>query len=267
MDQSLRNIEKIARSLQTIMASKFSALGLKRGQHPYLIFINENPGLSQLELVQRLNIDKTTVTKALVQLEKQRLIIRQKNKEDQRFMETYPTSKGREVYEAVLRVEKDLLDTAFTAFSEMDRMNLKTLLGKIDKNIEKDWVKSRTYFKTGLVEGVSLAQILKINPDHARKDQEIYWGYFLKENLAGYIAMTDKEEALIIEGLFIEEKHQGHGYDYELMQQVCLGFDKPKKITLFEGDIPMLKIVNLLEFRFSAVIPGESTYYTFERKN
>ncbi|OPL08402.1 MAG: hypothetical protein AVO33_10625 [delta proteobacterium ML8_F1] len=267
MDQSLRNIEKIARSLQTIMAAKFTEMGLKRGQHTYVIFINENPGLSQLDLVQKMNIDKTTVTKALNQLQKQRLIIRQKNRQDQRYMETFPTSRGRAVYEQILSVEQELLETALMGFTERDQMDLKTFLVKIDKNIEKDWVRSRVYFKTGHIEVVPGDDIKALRKDFKPKPGGIYWGYFLKESLIGYIALDEQEGFLNIDELYLEEKHRGHGYDYELLQQVCLKNPQPKRITLYEGDIPMLKIVNLLEFRFSKVIPGEKTHYLFERKN
>ncbi len=281
----LREIEKIARSLNIIYSKKYIEYGLKRGQYSYLIFINENPGLSQLNLVNSLNIDKTTVAKALKKLEAQQIIFRQKDIDDKRILRTYPTQTGREIYQEVISEENKLLNSLLTTFSEREKSDIRTLLDKISKNIENEWKSSRDYLYTGSIQKANMNDIALFNDVTDYRIDHYYYVYIYKEKIVGFIELSYDEykkyedlnwslsdPAIFIENLYVLESYRGMGFGYELIKEINKIADelntKYIKIVIEDKNIPMLKLINLLEFRFVGEHIDEDmqiTKYCFEK--
>ncbi|MBN2260911.1 MAG: GNAT family N-acetyltransferase [Clostridiales bacterium] len=267
-NQSLRKIEKIARTLNIIYSKKLKNQGLQRGQYSFLIFINENPGLSQFELVSELNIDKTTVAKALKKMENDEVIFRQKDLDDHRIMRAYPTEKGRLIYQNILNEENEIISKVLSTFSEREKSNLVILLNKIEKNIEKEWKDSRIYISTGSIRKAEESDLIDFKQNIVFNKYNTYYIYIYKNKTVGYIELnwTIEESVVYIENMYILESFQGKGFGYELLKEInnILANDKIShiKILVDEKNIPMLKLINLLEYRFV----GESeNKYCFEK--
>ncbi len=281
---SLREIEKIARSLNIIYSKKFREYDIKRGQYAYIVFVNENPGLSQLDMVNALNIDKTTVTKAILKLVQSDIVFRQKDADDKRMMRVYPTQYGRDIYKNILLEEERLEAQLFNSFSEREKFDLDMYLLKISKDIEKEWKNSRSYIVVGeTIEGTEtdmkvFKKFKSYNPDN------FYYIYNFKNHSVGYIELkieketqfddvkwSLKEKAILIEDLHVDEKFRGKGFGYELMKSIAT-FSRLKnidyiKILVDEKNIPVLKLTNLLEFRFVGELKtGDIIKYCFEKR-
>ncbi len=281
----LREIEKIARSLNIIYSKKYVKFGLKRGQYSYLIFINENPGLSQLDLVNSLNIDKTTVTKALKKLEMNKIIFRQKDADDKRILRTYPTQTGREIYQEIVSEENKLLNSLLTTFSDKEKSDIRTLLDKISKNIDNEWKSSRNYLYTGSIQKAKMQDMAIFSDIADYRIDHYYYTYIYKQNTVGFIELSYdeykkyedlnwslSEPAIFIENLYVLESHRGMGFGYELIKEInkfSIELNtKYIKIVIEDKNIPMLKLINLLEFRFVDEYIDEDmqiTKYCFEK--
>ncbi|MEA3423908.1 MAG: bifunctional helix-turn-helix transcriptional regulator/GNAT family N-acetyltransferase [Bacillota bacterium] len=281
----LREIEKIARSLNIIYSKKYIKYGLKRGQYSYLIFINENPGLSQLDLVNSLNIDKTTVAKALKKLEIKKIIFRQKDIDDKRILRTYPTQSGREIYQEVISEENKLLNSLSTTFNEREKRDIRTFLEKISKNIDNEWKSSRNYLYTGLIQKADMNDIASFSNIIDYRIDHYYYIYIYKEKMVGFIELSYDEykkydnlnwslsnPSIFIENLYVLESYRGMGFGYELIKEISKFADelntKYIKIVIEDKNIPMLKLINLLEFRFVDEYIDEDmqiTKYCFEK--
>ena len=80
-----------------------------------------------------------------------------------------------------------------------------------------------------------------------------------------------KDNAILIEDLHIDEKFRGKGFGYELMRSIT-AFSQLKNIGYFkilvdEKNIPMLKLTNLLEFRFVGELKTDQIInYCFEKR-
>ncbi len=69
MKEILREIGMIARALDSISNIEFKELELTKGQYLYLVRICENPGIIQEKLAEMIKVDRTTVARAIKQLE------------------------------------------------------------------------------------------------------------------------------------------------------------------------------------------------------
>lgn len=281
---SLREIEKIARSLNIIYSKKFREYDIKRGQYAYIVFVNENPGLSQLDMVNSLNIDKTTVTKAIKKLVQSDIVFRQKDADDQRMMRVYPTQYGRDIYKNILLEEERLETQLFSSFSEREKFDLDMYLLKISKDIEKEWKNSRSYIVVGETIVGTEANMKAFKKFKRFNPENFYYIYRYKNHSVGFMELkieneaqyddvkwSLKDKAILIEDLHIDEKFRGKGFGYELMRSIST-FSQVKnigyiKILVDEKNIPMLKLTNLLEFRFVGELKTDDVInYCFEKR-
>jgi len=280
---SLREIEKISRSLSIIYFNKFKELGIQRGQHSFIIFVNENPGLSQLDLVKSLSIDKTTVAKALAKLESSGIVFRQRDLDDKRISRVYPTTEGRNIYREILSVEKSIYNIVMSTFSEKESRDLATLSDKILKNIENEWKTSRSYLTVGEIKKATYVDLAVFSDIIDYRIDHYYYIYNYKGATVGYIELSQGElkkfesidwssdsSSVLIENIFVLEKFRKMGFGYELLKEATKKTNDLSsihfKIVINETNIPMLKLINLLEFRFIGEYKDEEKIlYCFEK--
>jgi DNA-binding MarR family transcriptional regulator len=115
-----------------------SEIGLHAGQEMTLLALWDGSDVSQSELAARLGVQKATVTVALRSMEREGLVSREKDPDDQRVTRVRATPKflslGEEVRNAWAR-----LDSETTAgLSDDERKQLSTLLEKVADNLQED---------------------------------------------------------------------------------------------------------------------------------
>jgi len=126
----------IGRAHHSLIRKQMHGLGLCRGQPPVLFALHKQDGMSNSELAEFLEITPATLTNKVKRMEKARLVIRQRDPEDERVSRIYLTDKGRGLMDNLHQSVVDKDAAMLKGFSESDKKRLKEDLLKILKNIE-----------------------------------------------------------------------------------------------------------------------------------
>ena len=129
-----RKITALSRSLHRCFNEIIKNTGLGSGQVFILITIVENPGINQDLLCRILDLDKSTVTKGIKTLIKDKYIIRVRDKNDMRNWIIFPSKKGELIYHD-LRKNADNFEKKITSGIESQEVkNLSETLDILKKN-------------------------------------------------------------------------------------------------------------------------------------
>ncbi|MQS90203.1 MarR family transcriptional regulator [Companilactobacillus mishanensis] len=139
MEEILRPIGMIARSLDSISNVEFKDIGLTRGQYLYLVRIEENPGIILEKLANIVKIDKTTAARAVQKLEKQGLIKRTSDEANMKIKHLFTTDKGKKIYPLIKRENDYSNQVALKGLSVEEQRLLSEYLLKVADNINQDW--------------------------------------------------------------------------------------------------------------------------------
>ncbi len=119
------------------LVSRLQPLGVKtssRGSVLYAVY--ENEGLVQEDISSRLSMDKAFVTRELNALGDMGLIKRLKDPQDHRRNHIFLTDKGRELGEAIVRIEADWVNIAYAGFSSREFAAMQSYSERISENIK-----------------------------------------------------------------------------------------------------------------------------------
>lgn len=101
-----KHISMLSRFGQMFYDKELEEYGIGSGQQFVLLIIWENPGIYQIELAEKICIDKGTITKAVKKLVNQGYVVRQGDTIDKRINRLYTTSQANEVIQATLNAKK-----------------------------------------------------------------------------------------------------------------------------------------------------------------
>lgn len=104
------------------------------GQGGLLIALNHKDGQTQKELANFMGRKPATMTVMIQRMEKNGLVRKEQDKEDQRTTRIYITKKGREEYEKVTVIFKQMEEEMFANFSVEEKIVFKRLLMQIQAN-------------------------------------------------------------------------------------------------------------------------------------
>lgn len=110
-------------------------IGVYPGQPPMLLVLNKEDGQSQKELADKLNLKPATITVMLKRMEKEKLVVRWQDDEDQRVSRVYITEKGKKVFEKTNEVMKDIEKICFQNFTVEEKIILRRLLMQMRDNL------------------------------------------------------------------------------------------------------------------------------------
>ncbi len=129
-------MKRVNRKLFTVNENSDDSL-IGRGQINILEAILDNKKITQEQLAQILNLDKTTIAKAVKKLEEKGLIIRERSNEDRRKNEISATEKAFVVKEQMSKHMEDYTQSFFEGINENEIDSFKETLEKIETNIER----------------------------------------------------------------------------------------------------------------------------------
>lgn len=119
--------------------------GITANQFVLLMFLAEDDGISQRDLVERAFSDPNTIRAMLVLLEKRGLVERDQHPEDGRKRNVTITLKGREIYQKVSDENETMRQTLTSLFSPEEIQKLILFLDTISKamteSVRKDKIK------------------------------------------------------------------------------------------------------------------------------
>jgi len=135
--QVFQSLFKFIRFHSQLLLKLTSEKGVYPGQAVCLWFINQNQGISQRDLAEKMHVAPPTVTLMLQKLEKAGLVIRKEDERDQRLSHTYLTNAGVDTLNVLNSILAEIINTSLENLSHDEQRNLIRLLDIINSNIER----------------------------------------------------------------------------------------------------------------------------------
>ena len=107
--------------------------------NPLLMFVSDNPNVSQKELARMYGVSGATMAVSLKKLEKRGYIRRLVDQEDNRCNQICITDKGRKVVVDSVKIFRHIESRMFEGFSENDMKVLGELLDRIYGNLNQEF--------------------------------------------------------------------------------------------------------------------------------
>ena len=131
----------IYRVVHRLLAVKLKKLGIRGGQHDFILAISRNEGLNQKELSQLVYVNKSTTTKALKNLQDNGYLRTEQDPEDHRCNRIFLTAAGRSVTPVVESAFEEIIAILTKGLSESEIGHtlgiLKKILGNATEEINK----------------------------------------------------------------------------------------------------------------------------------
>lgn len=140
MSPEMRLIDKylrIARRHRVVMERRLNSTGVYRSQHRILMFISDNPNISQKELARMTEVSTATIAVSLKKLEKGGYIKRVVDEKDNRYNQLCITEKGKAVIEESHQIFREVDKAMFEGLSEEEYQTLEKLLDHVYGNLEE----------------------------------------------------------------------------------------------------------------------------------
>lgn len=129
-----KSISSLYRKMNTSVNAKLTPLGLSSSKAMFLFCIWDSGPMSQIEICRNLEMDKSTVAKMLVRLEKDGLITKTVNPDDVRSFLVKLTEKANEVAPEARRIVSGWLDEVTKCLTDLEKRNFFELLEKVAKS-------------------------------------------------------------------------------------------------------------------------------------
>lgn len=130
---------RVTRLHRHMIEHRLDGTGVYRSQHQILMFVSDNPNVSQKELARLYGVSGATIAVSLKKLEKGGYIRRVVDQDDNRFNQICITEKGRKVVEDSFRIFRSMESCMFEGFSEHDRNVFGELLDRIYGNMKREF--------------------------------------------------------------------------------------------------------------------------------
>ncbi|MDR2128983.1 MAG: MarR family transcriptional regulator [Burkholderiaceae bacterium] len=103
----------------------------RHAQGRILFILSERDGLGQRELLDMLHVRSATLSELLRKLEKERLILRQRDENDKRNWRLFVTPSGHAVLQVHRQRQQETASRLFAVLSATERASLAALLGRL----------------------------------------------------------------------------------------------------------------------------------------
>lgn len=139
LNELLRDVGALARSVHSISDIRFRGLSLQKGQFIFLTRICEYPGINLVDLSELLRVDKTTTTKAVQKLCREGYAQKQRDPLDQRMWRLVPLPRALKTYPQIIGEENRNIECCMAGFSAEEQAEALRLLARMRQNIEARW--------------------------------------------------------------------------------------------------------------------------------
>ena len=123
----------MARLFAQALHDRIAPLGIVPGQFPALLSLWERDGVTQKELVARLDIEQATMANTLTRMERDGLIRRTKHPSDARAQLIWLTAKAKGIRDQAYSAANEVNAVALSGFSDKERDNF---IGHMTRVIE-----------------------------------------------------------------------------------------------------------------------------------
>ena len=123
------------RTLQRFLLLKIEPHGVTLGMWYFLRALWTEDGLTQRELSRRVGTMEPTTLSAIVNMERNGLVRRRRNRKDRRKQHVHLTAKGRALEDDLIPLAKEVVSIAVQSLSAVEIKQLLYSLGEIQKNL------------------------------------------------------------------------------------------------------------------------------------
>jgi DNA-binding MarR family transcriptional regulator len=116
---------QLARGFTRALQTRAAKLGFSPGQFPILIELWEEEGLTQRQLLDRVDVEQATIANTLARMERDGLIERRAHPRDKRAQQIFLTDKAREMREEALAAAEEAEQAVFQGFRRFEKELLK----------------------------------------------------------------------------------------------------------------------------------------------
>jgi DNA-binding MarR family transcriptional regulator len=111
----------LARGFSRSLLNRAAELGFSPGQFPVLIELWKEDGLTQRELLDRLDIEQATLANTLARMERDGLIVRMPHPRDRRAVRNFLSEKGRAIEAKAVAVAQEADQALFKGFRRFEK--------------------------------------------------------------------------------------------------------------------------------------------------
>ncbi len=143
MDQTKREITKIAREVNKFTVQSMKEEGIGTAEFDFIHLVRHHPGITQADVREALKIDKGAAARRAARLEKKGYLRRKPNPKDRRSQFIYATEKA-----DMLKMSKQSIETVFYEWllSELPEQEKTSFCKTLDKLYLRSKKQSRAGF-------------------------------------------------------------------------------------------------------------------------
>lgn len=143
MEDSKRQITKIARDVSRYTQKKLKTYGIGPSELDVLHVVRKNDGVTQKFICDKCGFDKAAVARIIVSLEKKQLVTRKDNPNDKRSSLIFPTNKANALKDTKSQIEAYYYSWLF---NDLDKKEKENFLNTLNKLYEKSKKESKNEF-------------------------------------------------------------------------------------------------------------------------
>lgn len=142
MDQSRRQITKIAREMSKFTVKAMKAEGIGTAEFDFIHQVRHHPGITQAQVRDALKIDKGAAARRAASLEAKGYLVRRENPNDHRSQLLFATEKAETLRNSKATVEQTFYEWLLEELTESDRDNFCRILNEL-------YLRSKTQSRAG----------------------------------------------------------------------------------------------------------------------
>lgn len=143
IEDSLHHLSALAgRMIGRSLGLRLQPYGVSTGQWPILVHLWETDGLSQRELCERIDIEESSMTRALDGMERSGLVSRERSPEDRRRYHIRLTPRGHALRDQLLPEMNRLVADITAKWGDEDGDRLRTMLRELIAAARADQAKN-----------------------------------------------------------------------------------------------------------------------------
>ncbi|MCK1992049.1 MarR family transcriptional regulator [Peribacillus muralis] len=129
------SIHKTDLAFTQYVKNKLADFNIAPEQNLIIMLLLKNDGLTQIELAEKLNKDKTNIARMVYNLEQKGFIKRSPDVNDRRSLKVFLTDKGKELSNIVIPIAEEFNNVVTKGITDEELENLKVLLNKMRENL------------------------------------------------------------------------------------------------------------------------------------
>lgn len=138
MDQSRRQITKIAREVTKFTVREMKAEGIGTAEFDFIHLVRHHPGITQTQIRDALKIDKGAAARRAASLEAKGYLVRRENPNDHRSQLLYATEKAEGLRNSKAAIEQTFYEWLLDELSESDRDSFCRVLNELYLRSKKE---------------------------------------------------------------------------------------------------------------------------------